>query len=60
MFGVDMVTPAARWGRAYFALQAIAGCAWWTAVFVSPAVRGATLGSDAARTYLVSDQRIGQ
>ena len=42
---VGAVRPLARWGRAYFALQAIAGFAWWTAVFVSPAVRGATLGS---------------
>ncbi len=42
---VDAVTPSARWGRAYFAAQAIAGFAWWTAVFVSPAVREATLGN---------------
>ena len=33
-----------RWGRAYFALQAIAGLAWWVAVFESSAVRVATLG----------------
>ncbi|MGN7149856.1 methyltransferase family protein [Arthrobacter sp. SAFR-179] len=33
-----------QWGRAYFALQAVAGCLWWTAVFLSPAVRRATLG----------------
>ena len=33
------------WGRAYFAIQAIAGAAWWAAVFVFPPVRGATLGS---------------
>jgi protein-S-isoprenylcysteine O-methyltransferase Ste14 len=34
-----------RWGRSYFAAQAIAGIAWWIAVFVSPTVRVATLGS---------------
>lgn len=34
-----------RWGRAYFAVQAVAGAAWWVAVFTSPFVRGATLGS---------------
>ncbi|MCT9872114.1 methyltransferase family protein [Paenarthrobacter aurescens] len=34
-----------RWGRAYFAVQAVAGLAWWIAVFLSPAVRTATLGS---------------
>ncbi|MFE4195886.1 methyltransferase family protein [Paenarthrobacter sp. NPDC056912] len=34
-----------RWGRAYFATQAIAGLAWWTLVFLSPSVRTATLGS---------------
>lgn len=34
-----------RWGRAYFAVQAAAGAAWWIAVFASPLVRGATLGS---------------
>ncbi|UUL77791.1 isoprenylcysteine carboxylmethyltransferase family protein [Pseudarthrobacter sp. Fe7] len=33
-----------RRGRAYFALQAAAGCLWWVAVFVSPEVRRATLG----------------
>jgi protein-S-isoprenylcysteine O-methyltransferase Ste14 len=32
------------WARAYFALQAIAGCLWWIAVFLSPLVRLATLG----------------
>ncbi len=32
------------WGRAYFALQAIAGAAWWIAVALSPFVRAATLG----------------
>ena len=32
-------------GRAYFAIQAIAGAAWWTAVFVFPPVRVATLGN---------------
>lgn len=33
------------WGRLYFAAQALAGAAWWIAVALSPAVRGATLGS---------------
>ncbi|MBM7832490.1 protein-S-isoprenylcysteine O-methyltransferase Ste14 [Agromyces cerinus] len=33
-----------RWGRRYFAVQAIAGAVWWVAVFLSPAVREATLG----------------
>lgn len=32
------------WGRRYFAVQAIAGAAWWVAVFASPVVREATLG----------------
>jgi protein-S-isoprenylcysteine O-methyltransferase Ste14 len=45
------VTPFIRWGgtvwwgRAYFAAQAIAGFSWWAAVFLSSAVREATLGS---------------
>jgi protein-S-isoprenylcysteine O-methyltransferase Ste14 len=38
------LTPLVRWGRAYFALQALAGSAWWIAVFLVPAVRRATLG----------------
>ena len=42
---VDAVTPLVRCGRAYFAMQAIAGFTWWAAVFVSPAVRDATLGN---------------
>jgi protein-S-isoprenylcysteine O-methyltransferase Ste14 len=33
-----------RWGRAYFALQAVAGAVWWVAVFTIPFVRQATLG----------------
>jgi len=33
------------WGRGYFAVQALAGAAWWVAVAVSPSVRTATLGS---------------
>jgi hypothetical protein len=33
-----------RWGRAYFALQAVAGAVWWGAVFLVPAVRVGTLG----------------
>ena len=43
--GVESVTRLVRWAQAYFAMQAIAGFAWWTAVFVSPVVREATLGS---------------
>ena len=39
------MTRSVRWGRAYFAVQAIAGLFWWTAVFVSPVVRNMTLGS---------------
>ena len=42
---VESVTRLVRWGRAYFAMQAIAGFSWWTAVFVSPVVREATLGN---------------
>lgn len=33
------------WGRVYFALQAVAGAAWWVAVALSPHVREATIGS---------------
>ncbi|MEA9985837.1 isoprenylcysteine carboxylmethyltransferase family protein [Subtercola sp. RTI3] len=33
-----------RWGRAYFAVQALAGAVWWVAVFASPTVRQLTLG----------------
>lgn len=33
------------WGRLYFAAQAAAGSVWWIAVFTSPFVREATLGS---------------
>ncbi len=33
-----------RWGRTYFAMQALAGAAWWVAVFASPFVRETTLG----------------
>ena len=36
---------AATWARAYFAVQALAGAAWWAAVFTVPFVREATLGS---------------
>jgi protein-S-isoprenylcysteine O-methyltransferase Ste14 len=32
------------WGRGYFAVQALAGAAWWIAVAASPTVREATLG----------------
>jgi protein-S-isoprenylcysteine O-methyltransferase Ste14 len=34
-----------RWARWYFGVQAIAGTAWWVAVFTVPLVRVATLGS---------------
>jgi len=34
-----------RWGRIYFAVQALAGAAWWVAVFTIPAVKTLTLGS---------------
>lgn len=33
-----------RAGRAYFAVQAIAGAAWWAGVALSPGIRSATLG----------------
>ncbi|MFF2272659.1 methyltransferase family protein [Agromyces sp. NPDC058136] len=33
-----------RLGRAYFGVQAVAGLAWWIAVFTVPFVREATLG----------------
>ncbi|KSU70497.1 Phospholipid methyltransferase [Pseudarthrobacter enclensis] len=45
MLGVESVTRWARWGRAYFGLQAIAGASWWIAVFTSSMVREATLGN---------------
>jgi protein-S-isoprenylcysteine O-methyltransferase Ste14 len=32
------------WGRGYFAAQAVAGAAWWVAVFTVPLVRDLTLG----------------
>lgn len=41
------MTPTGRgtaWGRGYFAVQALAGAAWWLGVFTLPAVRSATLG----------------
>jgi protein-S-isoprenylcysteine O-methyltransferase Ste14 len=33
-----------RWGRTYFAVQALAGVAWWLGVFTTPFVRDTTLG----------------
>lgn len=33
------------WGRRYFALQSVAGAAWWIAVFTVGPIRTATLGS---------------
>ena len=41
--------------RLYFAAQAIAGGAWWVAVFVSPVVREATLGSLAPMIVAIVD-----
>ncbi|WP_024818905.1 methyltransferase family protein [Arthrobacter sp. 31Y] len=39
-------TPRAQgWGRAYFAVQALAGLMWWVGVFLSPVIRTSTLGS---------------
>jgi len=43
--GVEPVTELVRWARAYFGVQAVAGACWWVAVFMSPAVRVATLGN---------------
>lgn len=43
MLWVRSVAPHV-WGRAYFAMQAIAGFGWWIAVFASPVVREVTLG----------------
>lgn len=34
-----------RWGRAYFAVQALAGALWWVSVATLPVIRAATLGS---------------
>jgi protein-S-isoprenylcysteine O-methyltransferase Ste14 len=39
------VVRLVRWGRAYFALQSLAGLCWWILVSSSPFVRGSTLGS---------------
>jgi protein-S-isoprenylcysteine O-methyltransferase Ste14 len=33
-----------RWGRTYFAVQALAGAVWWIGVFTVPFVRETTLG----------------
>lgn len=35
---------AVAWARVYFAVQAVAGAAWWIAVFTVPTIRTATLG----------------
>ena len=43
--GAGVLVRPVNLGRAYFALQGIAGAAWWVAVFLSSAVRVATLGS---------------
>lgn len=34
----------ARAGRLYFAVQALAGAAWWIGVFFSDSIRSLTLG----------------
>lgn len=34
-----------RWGRAYFAAQALAGALWWVCVATVPMIRTATLGA---------------
>ena len=44
-----------RWGRAYFAAQALAGVAWWIAVLSSPMVRELTLGGLDPVTVAVFD-----
>ncbi|XAS62745.1 methyltransferase family protein [Pseudarthrobacter sp. So.54] len=44
-----------RWGRAYYALQAVGGFLWWVAVFVSPETRAATLGTLDPATVAVFD-----
>lgn len=52
------VTPSARArviGRAYFAVQAVAGLLWWLGVFAVPWVREATLGAIPAVPMAVAD-----
>jgi protein-S-isoprenylcysteine O-methyltransferase Ste14 len=44
-----------RWGQGYFAVQALGGAAWWVAVFTSPLIRDATLGSLDPVTVAVVD-----
>lgn len=44
-----------RWGRAYFAAQAIAGALWWVSVFAFPPIRVATLGGLDASLVAVFD-----
>ncbi|WP_309491611.1 hypothetical protein [Microbacterium sp. Se5.02b] len=48
-------TSAVTWGRLYFAGQALAGVAWWIAVFTVPDVRTATLGTLDPRLLAVAD-----
>jgi len=43
MFAAERVAPVSA-ARAYFALQAVGGAAWWIAVFTSDDIRGSTLG----------------
>ena len=42
---LDAQRARMRWGRIYFAAQAVAGASWWVAVFLSLGVREATLGT---------------
>lgn len=42
---MSSVEPTRARGRAYFAVQAAAGAAWWLGVFTIPFVRDATLGA---------------
>jgi protein-S-isoprenylcysteine O-methyltransferase Ste14 len=42
---VRSLEPTRAWGRAYFAVQAVAGAAWWLGVFTIPFVGDATLGA---------------
>ncbi|GAA3947711.1 isoprenylcysteine carboxylmethyltransferase family protein [Microbacterium soli] len=45
----------ARWGRAYFAVQAAAGAFWWAGVALSPGIRFSTLGALPVGTVAVLD-----
>ncbi len=43
--GTAPVTSGRAWGRRYFAVQGVAGAAWWVSVALLPGVRSATLGT---------------